>query len=54
MAEFEEKLDQFPAGTNFTLGIPSTDSPANEHSLKELRAFLISHGMLVAREKRVD
>jgi len=54
MDDLEEKLDQFPAGTKFTLGIPPTDSPANEHSLKELRTFLIGHRMLVAGEKRVD
>lgn len=54
MDELEEKVGQFPAGTKFTLGIPPMDSPANQHSLKELRSVLINHGMLVAAEKRVD
>ena len=54
MEELEEKIGQFPAGTKFTLAIPPMDSPTNQHSLKELRSLLTSHGMLVVAEKRVD
>lgn len=54
MDELEKKLDQFPAGTKFILGIPPVGSPANEDSLKELRTFLPSHGMRIAAEKRVE
>jgi hypothetical protein len=54
MDELEEKLSQFPAGTKFVLGIPPVDSPANDGSLKELRAFLNRNGMQVSGEKRID
>jgi hypothetical protein len=52
--EIEDKLNQFPAGTKFVLGIPPVDSPANEGSRRELRTFLTSHGMIVAAERRVE
>jgi len=52
--ELEDKLNQFPAGAKFVLGIPPVDSPANEDSRKELRTFLTSHGMIVAAERRVE
>ena len=54
MDELENKIDQFPAGTKFILGIPPVGSPANEDSLKELRTFLPRHGMRIAAEKRVE
>ncbi len=52
--ELEDKLNQFPAGTKFVLGIPPVNSPANEESRKELRNFLASHGMIVAAERRIE
>jgi hypothetical protein len=54
MDELEEKLSQCPTGTKFVLGIPPVDSPANDSSLKELRAFLNRNGMQVSGERRVD
>jgi hypothetical protein len=52
--ELKYKLGQFPTGTKFVLAIPPFDSQANERTLAELRSFIIDHGMLVPREKRID
>ena len=52
MDALKEKLAQFPSGTKFFLSTSSDESTANDRSLSELRAFLSSHGMSVAGEKR--
>ena len=52
MEALKEKLAQFPAGTKFLLSTPPVESTVDDRSLTELRAFLSSHGMSVAGEKR--
>lgn len=54
MDDLEEKLSQFPSGTKFLLDAPAAGSSANGRPLTELRAFLSSHGMIVAGQKRAD
>jgi hypothetical protein len=50
----KEKLAQFPSGTKFFLLTPPVESPANNQTGVELRTFLLSHGMLLAEEKRAN
>jgi hypothetical protein len=52
MEALKEKLTQFPAETKFVLTV-SSESPAKDQALIELRTFLSSHGFPVAGEKRV-
>lgn len=53
MESLKEKLTQFPSDTKFFLFMPTVDLPANDQTLVEFRAFLDSHGLLVAGEKRL-
>lgn len=54
LTALQEKLAQFPSGTKFTLAEPSIQSPLDEQTRAELRAFLSSHGLFLAEEKRTN
>ena len=47
MDALENKLAQFPAGTNFRLSVSGPDSPARREIDTALRAFLTAHGMAI-------
>jgi hypothetical protein len=47
IAAVEEKLCQFPIGTQFRLLVSPPDSPAAEEARARVRAFLDAHGMVV-------
>jgi len=51
MDGLKKKLTQFPSGTTFLLSVSPVEA-ATDQTLIELRTFLSSHGMSVAREKR--
>ena len=50
MGGLEEKLSQFPSGTEFVLRVSSLQSPASDEAGARVRAFLGAHGMVVAGE----
>ena len=50
MGALEEKLSQFPSGTEFVLRISPPAFPASDEAAARVRAFLGAHGMVVAGE----
>jgi hypothetical protein len=54
MDDLEQKLTQFPSGTEFVLARPLADSSANLGPVAEIRKFLESHGMIVVAEKTAE
>ncbi len=50
MGSLEEKLSQFPSGTEFVLRIPPPESRASDEAGTRVRESLGAHGMVVAAE----
>lgn len=51
LADFKEKLTQFPKGTTFT-GRSDCEDPSDEGVFIDLSQFLEQHGMRLARSER--
>jgi len=54
LAELNEKLAQFPAGTKFVLLLPPFDKPENEKAREGIKQILAANKLVLAGESKVN